>query len=242
MDCEFAVWNRKEGLDVEVRLLGSPCHAGHTAGCHHGTFSSLLWLCVCRCCSIQLCGHTAPSCPISSVALIGSSARFFSGTAGRAPDGHGARRGEGRQTGPLWLSFVTGNGAPRTRRGETGGASRSFRVICLLFLCCDWSLLYLIRGEGEISQARRSFVRRPDFWSFNLANWPPRQTDSQTASPPLLSRLLLALFGRTLRHHSLFLDSCLIYFFLNTVLISPCVTSIHPLPWCPLSHWRVFFS
>lgn len=57
-----------EGLDVW--LLGSPCHAGHTAGCHHGTFSSLLWRCVCGCCSIQLCGHAAPSCPIGSAARI----------------------------------------------------------------------------------------------------------------------------------------------------------------------------
>lgn len=42
-----------------------------------------------------------------------------------------------------------------------------------------------------ISQARRSFVRRSDFWSFNLANWPPRQTDSQTVSPPHPRPLLL---------------------------------------------------
>lgn len=127
-----------EGLDVW--LLGSPCHAGHTAGCHHGTFSSLLWRCVCGCCSIQLCGHAAPSCPIGSAArIIGrltGLGGFFSGESRKRTGwtGSEARRGEGRQTGPLWLSIVTGNGAPRTRRGETGGASSPFSVF-VLFLC-----------------------------------------------------------------------------------------------------------
>lgn len=132
----------KEGLDVEVRLLGSPCHAGHTAGCHHGTFSSLLWLCLCCCCSIQLCGHTAPSCPITCVALIGPSAGlfglfwvfFFTGRAGRAPDGQGSEARRGAADGAtLAFPSLRENGAPRTRRGETGGASRSFGVIVLFF-------------------------------------------------------------------------------------------------------------
>lgn len=65
------------------------------------------------------------------------------GRAGRAPDGRWseARRGAA-DGGPLWLSIVPGSGAPRTRRGETGGASRSFRVLALYFfhLCCDSSL------------------------------------------------------------------------------------------------------
>lgn len=52
-----------------------------------------------------------------------------------------ARRGAA-DGGPLWLSIVPGSGAPRTRRGETGGASRSFRGLALYFppLCCNSSL------------------------------------------------------------------------------------------------------
>lgn len=74
-----------------------------------------------------------------------------------------------------------------------------------------------------ISQARRSFVRRSDFWSFNLANWPPRQTDSQTVSPPHPRPLLLL----AARAHSP--PSQPLYGLLpNLLFFSPCVTSLHP--------------
>lgn len=63
---------------------------------------------------------------------------------GRAPDG----RGRGRQTwGPLWLSVVTGNGAPRTRGGETG---RSGSVGLFLF-AGKQVFSSLIKGKAEIS-------------------------------------------------------------------------------------------
>lgn len=174
---------------MEARLLGSPCHAGHTAGCHHGTFSSPLCLCMCCCCSIQLCGRTPPCPIITSVALIGSSAHrqfCFPGesrtrTAWTRSEVRGGRRGH------FGSPSVTGNGAPRTRRGETGGASRSFMVFVLFI-----KLLGFKRRKREISQARRSFVLNPDFYFFFFAliwqiSLPDRPTPGCLSSPALPS-------------------------------------------------------
>lgn len=121
----------KRKLDVEARLL-SPCHAGHMH-CWLPPWhllSPALFMCCC-CCCIQLCGHTTPFNPHQMHRSGGYTVVFLvRGTR------TGWQRGEDRglQTGPLWLRY-TGKGAPRTRGGETGGASRSFGVIFLL--CCD---------------------------------------------------------------------------------------------------------
>lgn len=115
-------------------------------------------------------------------------------------------RGEARRGaadgGPLWLSIVPGSGAPRTRRGETGGASRSFRVLALffpLFAAIQVFFKDLMRGESERSQARRSFCPPPRF--FGALIWQIGLPDSQTVSPPLpllLSPVSSSLFSGTL--------------------------------------------
>lgn len=84
---------------------------------------------------------------------------------------------KGRQTRPLSLSIVTGNGAPRTRGGETGGATSPFIVIVLIIPLLGFKQNL---WETRVSSARRSFFSRCDFLRFNLVNWPPRQPD-----PPL---------------------------------------------------------
>lgn len=112
-----------------------------------------------------------------------------------------ARRGAA-DGGPLWLSIVPGSGAPRTRRGETGGASRSFRVLALffpLFAAIQVFFKDLMRGESERSQARRSFCPPPRF--FGALIWQIGLPDSQTVSPPLpllLSPVSSSLFSGTL--------------------------------------------
>lgn len=150
------------------------------------------------------------------------------GRSGRAPDGRGSEPRRGEADGATLALHRYGKRSSKdTERRERGTHPGRLGCLFIVFICSDSGLLFifLIRGEIEVSHARRSFVRRPDFWSFNLANWPPRQINSQTVSPPPSHPCC---FGYTLRRHSLFMDSCLIYFFLSPVLDSPCVTSIHP--------------
>lgn len=135
----------------------------------------------------------------------------------------GARRGEGRRTGPLWLFIVTGNRAPRTR-GEEPGAHPG-RFGCFFHLNSDETLFYtVLRNKHGIFRAALSPPPAPqNFRSSNLVNWPPRQTDSQTATPPSPSPFH-PLSSRPLSPPSQPLCSLpLIHFF-----ASSCVTSIHP--------------
>lgn len=92
---------------------------------------------------------------------------FFTGERGAA----GAL--DGRADGATLALHRYGERAPRTRRGETREAVRS---VCF---CLGGGHVFFstIGGEMGIPQTRRSFVRRSHFWSFNLVNWPPRQTD-----------------------------------------------------------------
>lgn len=212
---------RRCGRDVEVRLrpsvLGSPCHAGHTAGCHHGTFPSLLWLC---CCSLQLCGHAPPS-PSPSLLLHWSvHFLFLAGT--HRMDRERRGEAEGRQTGghfgfpPLREAELQGHG--EERQGGGGHPGRSGWCFCLFSFL---SLLCLIRADFP---GAALLV----FWGFNLPNWPPRQTDSHTASPPLLPRLLLAVFGHTLRHHSLCVDGLMLNLLFFPSRLSVRILHLHP--------------
>lgn len=62
-----------------------------------------------------------------------------------------------------------------------------------------------------------------------MANWPPRQPDRLSPSPPpALPRLLLAVFGHTLRHLCLFVDSCLILLFFAHPRSRLSVRNLHP--------------
>lgn len=56
-------------------------------------------------------------------------------------------------------------------------------------------------------------------WQIGL----PDRPTARPSHPPTPAHCSSLLLGHTLRHHSLFMDSCLIYFF-----FSPCVTSLHP--------------
>lgn len=211
MRCEI------ENESLDVWLLGSPCHAGHTAGCHHGTFSSLLWRCVCGCCSIQLCGHAAPSCPIGSAArIIGRLTGlgvFFRGRAGRALDGQAARRGEAR--GGRRGHF----GSPSLRETELQGhgeerqGAHPVRSVCLSFFCVIQ--VFLIEFEEEWGFPKRdgalsvAQIFGALIWQIGL----PDRPTARPSHPPTPAHCSSLLLGHTLRHHSLFMDSCLIYFF-----------------------------
>lgn len=161
----------------ETRFLGSPCHAGHAAGCHYGTSSSPLWRRVCGCCSIQLCTVMAPV--RSGARIVGRLTGFICGRRGGAagaPDG---------RTGPLWLSIVTGN--ELQGHGEERQGARVF----------VWVGFASFSAESEekwgFPKRDGAFVRRSHFWSFNLVNWPPRQTDAPpTTTPPRPLLLLVA--------------------------------------------------
>lgn len=134
--------------------------------------------------------------PIRSAALIiGRLTGVFFFPRGRA-DAHwmDRERGEARRgsaDGPLWLSIVTGNGAPRTRRGEAGGASSPFSVFVRFYYPSALiQVLFFIEYEEK-----RRFPKRDGalsvaqiFWELYLANWPPRQTvpppTTTTLAPP----------------------------------------------------------
>ena len=189
-------------------------------------------------------------CTDRFIRTLGGGLFFCAGRAGRAPGGHGARRGEGRQTGGHFGSpsfreaELQGHG--EERQGAHPGRSEGSLCISPLFAAIQVFLMFNERRIGEIPGETELLSAAQIFWSFNLANWPPRQPDRLSPSPPpALPRLLLAVFGHTLRHLCLFVDSCLIllffYFLLIHVLVSPCVTSIQPSPCCPLTHRKGFF-
>lgn len=149
MDCgcccvgkESWMWKRGSSR----RAMRGTC----TAGCHHGTFSLRLSLCAAA--AVSSCADTLHRLtPIRCSDRGGYTVVFLvRGTRTRW------QRGEDRglQTGPLWLRY-TGKGAPRTRGGETGGASRSFGVIFLH--CCDLEC----KIRGRFISVTESFGR---FW------------------------------------------------------------------------------
>ena len=125
------------------------------------------------------------------------------GRAGRAPDGRGARRGEGRQTGGHF-------GSPSFREAELQGhgeerqgahPGRSECSLCIFFIFAVIQVFFRFneRRIGEIPGETELLSAAQIFWSFNLANWPPRQPDRLSPSPPLLlSPVSSSLFSGTL--------------------------------------------
>lgn len=112
------------------------------------------------------------------------------------------RRGEGRRTGPLLVLHRLREAELQGHGEEIQEGAHPVRSHCLFnFIYNLWGLKVF-----ALSEARRSFGPCADFFSFNLANWPPRQTGSQTVSsphpPPLPPTAPLCCSGNTLRHHS----------------------------------------
>lgn len=148
------MWKRKAGCGSAALQLAVPCGTRCWLPPWHLPFVLWLFMCCC-CCCIQLCGDTAPLCPVSSIPPTGSVIkRFIREYCGRALDVRG-RQARGGRRGPLLLSIVTGNGAPRTRRG--GGASRSFWVFVLVFFSLQLLTCFnFIAGDAkDFSQADR---------------------------------------------------------------------------------------
>lgn len=204
------MWNGEGGSGC-----GSPCHAGHAAGCHHGTFSSL-----CCCCSIQLCGLSAPFCITGSAAQLGPWLGFTGVLFGME---RGEARGGGRG------HFGSSSSRETELQGHGERRQGRIQVVSGVFfhLNSDETLFYtVLRNKHGIFRAALSPPPAPqNFRSFNLVNWPPRQTDSQTATPPSPSPFH-PLSSRPLSPPSQPLCSLpLIHFFASSR-----VTSIHPSP------------
>lgn len=92
---------------------------------------------VCAAVVLSSCADTQHRhAPVSSVALMVRpqiDSFLLGGRAGRAPDGQGARRGEGRQTGPLWLSIVTIKRSSKDTERRDRGRIQVVRGVCSFF-------------------------------------------------------------------------------------------------------------
>lgn len=143
-------WKRECGCGSATAVLVSPCHAGHAAGCHHGTYSSGAVSA-----AGSSCAEAKRSGPVSSAAPLASEVgwQIFLWGISRMRSGRTwseARDGKRGQT----LHRREGSGTPRTRGG--GGSSRSFTIFIIIQKC-------LCNYNERNSQVRRIFVRLPDF-------------------------------------------------------------------------------
>lgn len=127
--------------------LAVPCGTHCWLPPWHLPFPSLLWRCVCGCCSIQLCEHAAPSCPIGSAArIIGrlTGLFVFRGRAGRALDGQAARRGEADGATLTLHRYVKRSSKDTERRDR--GRIQSVQCVCPFF--CEIQV-FLIEFEEK---------------------------------------------------------------------------------------------
>lgn len=157
MRCERE--RREAGCGSAALRLAVPCGTRCWLPPWHLPFVLWLFMCCCCCCCIQLCGDTAPLCPVSSIPPIGSVIkRFIREYCGRALDGREDRRGAaegGHFCSPsLRETELQGHGEAGAHPGRFG---------CLfLYLFFIFYFLQLLTCFNFITGDAKNFPRQTD--------------------------------------------------------------------------------